>query len=374
MKKEILNMKKIIIFIFIAVFSFWGLNNLKIIGEFLSTIFSVLLPFILGSIIAFILNIPMKKIELFLKKKIKNKDGLIRGLSIVLSLLLFVVIILIICLLIIPKLVGNINMLISSIPALIDKIKEFAINLLGKYPDMQIQIEELFSETGSITSVVSDILSYFINSAMGFVSSIVSGFITVFTALIFSIYMLSQKEYLIRGTKKIIYAIANRKLAETIIKIGNMTNTTFNKFLTGQCLETIILGCLMFVALNIFKIPYALLISVLTAITALIPIFGAFIAAGIGFILILLTNPFQAIIFIIVFLVVQQIEGNFIYPKVVGKSVGLSPMWTLLAVTTGGKLFGIIGMLIGLPIASIIYTIFKDAVNIKLEEKKILIS
>lgn len=374
MKKEILNMKKIIIFIFIAVFSFWGLNNLKIIGEFLSTIFSVLLPFILGSIIAFILNIPMKKIELFLKKKIKNKDGLIRGLSIVLSLLLFVVIILIICLLIIPKLVENINMLISSIPALIDKIKEFAINLLGKYPDMQIQIEELFSETGSITSVVSDILSYFINSAMGFVSSIVSGFITVFTALIFSIYMLSQKEYLIRGTKKIIYAIANRKLAETIIKIGNMTNTTFNKFLTGQCLETIILGCLMFVALNIFKIPYALLISVLTAITALIPIFGAFIAAGIGFILILLTNPFQAIIFIIVFLVVQQIEGNFIYPKVVGKSVGLSPMWTLLAVTTGGKLFGIIGMLIGLPIASIIYTIFKDAVNIKLEEKKILIS
>lgn len=374
MKKEILNMKKIIIFIFIAVFSFWGLNNLKIIGEFLSTIFSVLLPFILGSIIAFILNIPMKKIELFLKKKIKNKDGLIRGLSIVLSLLLFVVIILIICLLIIPKLVENINMLISSIPALIDKIKEFAINLLGKYPDMQIQIEELFSETGSITSVVSDILSYFINSAMGFVSSIVSGFITVFTALIFSIYMLSQKEYLIRGTKKIIYAIANRKLAETIIKIGNMTNTTFNKFLTGQCLETIILGCLMFVALNIFKIPYALLISVLTAITALIPIFGAFIAAGIGFILILLTNPFQAIIFIIVFLVVQQIEGNFIYPKVVGKSVGLSPMWTLLAVTTGGKLFGIIGMLIGLPIASIIYTIFKDAVNTKLEEKKILIS
>lgn len=374
MKKEILNMKKIIIFIFIAVFSFWGLNNLKIIGEFLSTIFSVLLPFILGSIIAFILNIPMKKIELFLKKKIKNKDGLIRGLSIVLSLLLFVVIILIICLLIIPKLVENINMLISSIPALIDKIKEFAINLLGKYPDMQIQIEELFSETGSITSVVSDILSYFINSAMGFVSSIVSGFITVFTALIFSIYMLSQKEYLIRGTKKIIYAIANRKLAETIIKIGNMTNTTFNKFLTGQCLETMILGCLMFVALNIFKIPYALLISVLTAITALIPIFGAFIAAGIGFILILLTNPFQAIIFIIVFLVVQQIEGNFIYPKVVGKSVGLSPMWTLLAVTTGGKLFGIIGMLIGLPIASIIYTIFKDAVNTKLEEKKILIS
>lgn len=370
MKKDI-DMKKMIILILVGVFSFWVLNNLGIIRGIFSTIFNVLLPFILGGAIAFILNIPMRKIESILKKKIKNKDSLVRMLSITLSLLLFIVVLLFVALLLIPELVENIKMLINSIPGLIDKIRVFVVDLVDKYPDIQSQIEELFSGQGNVTDIVSNVLNYFVNGAVGFVSSLISGFVTIFTATIFSIYMLSQKEYLIRGSKKVIHAIINKKKADRVIEIGNMANNIFSKFLSGQCLEAIVLGCLMFIAFSLFRFPYALLISVLTAVTALIPIFGAFIAAAIGFVLIALINPLQAIIFIIVFLVVQQIEGNFIYPRVVGKSVGLSPMWTLLAVTAGGSLFGVVGMLIGLPLASVIYAIVKDIINKKIKEKEI---
>ena len=150
-----------------------------------------------------------------------------------------------------------------------------------------------------------------------------------------------------------------------------MTNKTFSKFISGQCLEAVIVGILMFIAFSLFKFPYALIIAVLTAITALIPIFGALIAMVVGAILIGLNNPMQVILFIIVFLVIQQIEGNLIYPKVVGKSVGLSPIWTLLSITVGGNLFGIPGMLLGLPIASIVYAFIKSTVNNRLKEKQI---
>ena len=150
-------------------------------------------------------------------------------------------------------------------------------------------------------------------------------------------------------------------------------NKTFNKFISGQCLEAIVLGCLMFIALTIFRFPYTLIISVLTAVTALIPIFGSLIAMVIGIVLIGIINPLQAFLFVIVFQVVQQIEGYFIYPRVVGKSVGLSPMWALLAITVGGSLFGVIGMLVGLPLASVIYSLIKTFVNDKINEKEIKI-
>jgi len=182
--------------------------------------------------------------------------------------------------------------------------------------------------------------------------------------------MLSQKEQLQESLKKMIYAYAKReKDADKIMEVGKLSNNVFSKFISGQCVEAVILGCIFFVVLSIFKFPYALIISVLTAITALIPIFGAMIAMVIGAILIAITNPFQAFIFVLVFLVVQQIEGNFIYPKVVGKSVGLSPLWTLLAITVGGGLFGIVGMLVGLPIASIVYSLVTNDTNKRLNKK-----
>jgi len=369
-------LKNYIILILIAIITYWFLNNLELLGNILINIYNIFFPFILGGTIAFILNIPVTKIETYLIKINKNKknNGLIRTISIIISLLIFLIIILFISLLLIPELVSNIELLLNNIPKLISNIETFTLNLLDKYPNIQVQIKDLFSETGNITNIVSNILNYIINGAVGFISSLVSSFITIFTSLIFSIYILSQKEYLIRGTKKIIYATMSNEKIKKITNIGNLTNQIFSKFISGQCVEAIILGLIIFITSIIFRFPYALIIAVLTTITALIPVFGALIAMVVGAILIAITSPIKAFIFVLVFLVIQQIEGNFIYPKVVGKSVGLSPMWTLLAITVGGELFGVTGMLIGLPLASVVYTLIREFVNNKLKEKQIKIN
>lgn len=374
--KEIFSLKKWIILIIITALSFWTVNNLEIISSFFNKLFNVFSPFILGGIIAYILNIPMTKIEKSLRKIIKkdNKEVLIRTLSIILSLLLFVVVIICIAFLLIPELIDNIEMLIKNIPGVIDKIEIWLLDVLDKYPDIQKQIVEVFSNSDhNVSSIVSSILNYLLNGVIGFISNLVSGFITFFTAVIFSIYMLSQKEYLIRCSKKLIYGYLKEEQAKKVMEIIELTNKTFSNFISGQCVEAFILGLIIFIALTIFRFPYALIISVLTAVTALIPIFGAIIAMVIGAILIGINNPIQAILFIVVFQVIQQIEGNFIYPKVVGKSVGLSPMWTLLAITAGGSLFGIVGMLVGLPLASVAYALIKESVNTRLKQKKIKI-
>lgn len=372
---NIKEIEKWIILILIAIFTYWGLNNIdKILGA-LKKVFNVFLPFTLGGIIAFTLNIPATKIQNFLKKHTKKKmsAGAIKAISIILSLLLFVVVILFVAFLLIPELIENIELLMKNIPKIIEEGQNAILDLLDKYPDIQNEIKQLFSKMEA-SVILSNILNYLINSIVGFVGSLVSSFITLFTAIIFSIYMLSQKEYLIRGTKKIVYACMERGHADKTIEIGSLVNKTFSKFISGQCVEAIILGCIIFVVSLLFKFPYALIIAVLTAVTALIPIFGAIIAMVVGAILIGITSLTQAILFIVVFQVVQQIEGNFIYPKVVGASVGLSPLWTLLAITVGGNLLGIPGMLIGLPLASIVYGIIKELVNHKLEEKKIKIN
>lgn len=375
-KKEVSDLRKWIILILFTVISFWVVNNFDIIINFINKLFNVFFPFILGGVIAYILNIPMTKIERILKKVIKkdNKEGLIRTLAIVLSLLLFIIIIAFIAFLLVPELIENIENLIKNIPGVIDKIEAWLVNILDKYPDIQKQITEAFSNSEhNVSSIVSNILNYLLSGAIGFISNLVSGFVTFFTAVIFSIYMLSQKEYLIKCFKKLIYGYLKEDKANKVMEIGTLTNKTFSNFISGQCVEAIILGVIIFIALTIFRFPYALIISVLTAVTALIPIFGAIIAMVIGAILIGINNPIQAILFIVVFQVIQQIEGNFIYPKVVGKSVGLSPMWTLLAITAGGSLFGIVGMLVGLPLASVIYALIKESVNNKLKMKKIKI-
>ena len=367
-------MKKWILLVLIGVVAYWGLNNFDVIGKGLGKLYVVFSPFILGFVLAYILNIPTMKMEKLLKKLIPDKyeekyKGVIRIISIVLSLLLLILILVLVMFLLIPELIDNIEMLMKSIPGVIDSTEKFAIDLLDKYPEVQIQIKDFFSE-GAVTKIATSILNYFINGAVGFVSNLVGGFVKVFTAIIFAIYMLCQKEHLIDCIKKLIFAYTDKKKSDKLMEVATLTNKTFSNFISGQCVEAVILGTIIFVVSLLFGFPYALLIGVLTTITALIPIFGAFIAAGIGALLIAITNPIQAIIFVIVFLVIQQIEGNLIYPKVVGKSVGLSPLWTLLAITVGGNMFGIAGMLIGLPLASVVYALVKSNVVIKLKKRK----
>lgn len=369
-------MKKWIILVLVGVLAFWGLNNLKLIFDVLGNIYRVFSPFILGFVLAYILNIPMMKVEYLLKKAIPDKyedkySGIIRLVSIILSILLLVLIIAFVGFLLIPELIENIESLMNNIPAFIESSKDWVINLLDKYPDVQREIEVMFAESGNVSGIVSSIFTYIINGIVGFVSGFVGGFVYIFTGIIFAIYMLCQKEYLVDGIKRLVYAFTDKRKANKIMDISKLTNKTFSKFISGQCVEAVILGTIMFVVCLLGRFPYALIIGVLTAITALVPIFGAFIACGVGAVLIAITNPLQALIFVAVFVIIQQIEGNVIYPKVVGKSVGLSPLWTLLAITVGGNLFGVVGMIIGLPLASVVYAIGKESIKKKLDKKDI---
>lgn len=357
LKKE--EMKQWIMLIIVAISLYWAITNLNIIFNIIIKVINVLLPFILGLVIAFILNIPMTKIEKGLNKLIKNKEFPTRTISIILSLVIFILIIAFVLLLLIPEIISSIENLITKAPYIINNLEHWIIDLLDKYPDLQTELTKVFANN-SLETIIPNSLNYLVNSAITFITSLVNSVITTFTAIVFSIYMLSQKESLVAGTQKIIKAYLKPEIANRIIEIGKLSNKTFSKFISGQCVEAVILGIIMFIAFCLFRFPYALIIAVLTSITALIPIFGAIIAMVIGAILIAIESPIQSVIFIIVFQVIQQIEGNFIYPKVVGKSVGLSPLWTLFAITIGGNLFGIIGMLTFLPLASIGYALFKD--------------
>lgn len=363
--------KKIMRIVAFGVILFWLLNNIPIILKFLLKIWKLFIPFVIGAVIAFILNIPCTKIEKILKKHLKNNKIPIRFISITLSLLIFFVTLMLICFLLIPELIENIQLLINVIPDFISSGQEWVVNLLDSYPELQDKIVETFSDSATINNLMVTILNYFVNSFFNIISGIVSGVVTFITAVVFAIYALSQKEYLARGFKKILFAYTKENVANKIIEIADLANKTFSKFISGQCVEALILGCIFFIVMTLLNLPYALIISVLISFTALIPMFGAMIAAIIGAILIAVINPVQAIIFVMLFLIIQQIENNFIYPKVVGKSVGLSAMWTLLAVMVGGSLMGVTGMILGLPLASVIYAILRSETNNIIEKKKI---
>lgn len=369
------NMQQLMILISFGIGLFWILSNLELVLGFLSHFIHLLLPFIIGAIIAFILNIPMAKIESFIKGKLKNKNTKlpIRTISITLSLVFFLTFILLICFLLIPELIDNIQLLIKNIPHFFENIQTWILNLAGNYPEIQTKIQEVFKDTTNVNNIMINVLNYIINGSINFITSLISSLFTIFTAIVFAVYMLSQKEYLHRGVTKMMYAYLKKDHVEKITDIASLSNRTFSKFISGQCVEAFILGTIFFVVLTLLRFPYALIISVITTVTALIPMFGAMIAMIIGALLIAVTNPLEAVLFIIVFQVIQQIENNFIYPKAVGKSVGLASMWTLMAVILGGSMFGIVGMIIGLPMASILYAILRKVTNDRLNKKKIKI-
>lgn len=366
------DIKRLIILIAIGVIAYILISNIGFVISIITKLFSALSPFILGIVLAFILNIPMVKIENKLNNIQKNKSKKLptRGISITLALIIFVLIVVFIAFGLIPELITNIESLIRSIPGIIEDIKIYLTELLGEYPEIQKEIINIFNNNTSLNDILMKILDYVVNSSIGFITSVVNSLVTIFTAIVFAIYMLAQKESLIKGMKKIVKAYLPKEKHEKVMGVAKLTNITFTKFVSGQCLEAVILGLIFFVVLTVFRFPYALLISLLAGITALIPIFGALIAMIVGAILIATVNPIQALLFVLLFLLIQQIEGNVIYPRVVGKSVGLSPIWTLLAVTVGGSLFGIIGMLIGLPLASILYALFKKDLSVRLHDEK----
>lgn len=376
MEKSKKDLKKWIILILIALIGYWIINNLSTVGNIFSNLFSIIFPFVLGGCLAFILNIPMSFFERKLSKvKSKNKNkkekkgkGL-RILSIILSILVIVLILVLIINLIVPELINIGKMLIDNIPYYIDEITKFieknnqnAIDLDSFIQEQNIDIEAMKSQ---VISEIADLL----NSSISIISSIVSGIASFFIAIIFAIYILMDKEKLQEQAKKMLYAYLSKERADKLMNIGKIANNTFRNFFTVQCLEATILGTLCMLGMLILRIPYAVPIGVLVGVTALIPVVGAFIGCIIGVILIVAVDPIKAITFVIFFLILQQVEGNLIYPRVVGSSIGLPGMWVLVAVTVGGDLGGILGMLLGVPVASIIYILLRKDVNDKLEIK-----
>ena len=206
---------------------------------------------------------------------------------------------------------------------------------------------------------------------MGAAMSILGGLLTAVLAAVFSVYILLQKEKLGAQCKKLLYAFLPQERAGQALSIAALSSRTFASFLSGQCLEAVILGCLFFIAMSVLRFPYALMISVLVGFTALIPLFGAFIGCAVGAFMILIIDPMRALWFVILFLVLQQIEGNLIYPKVVGGSVGLPSIWVLVAVTIGGSTMGIAGMLLFIPLCSVLYALLRRTVYERLQKKEV---
>ena len=243
------------------------------------------------------------------------------------------------------------------------------------YPEYEEKLSSISINWDSVLSNVMNFLSIgtkgIINGGIGAISGFFSGVTNFFIGFVFSVYVLFQKERLTAQCKKLMYVCMSENRADKIIEVLRLTNTTFSNFLSGQCLEACILGTMFVITLSILRMPYALLIGIIIAVTALIPIVGAFIGCIVGVILIMMTSPLKALIFVGVFLILQQIEGNLIYPHVVGSSVGLPGMWVLVAVTIGGNLFGIMGMLTFIPISSVCYALLRTYVNRKVEEKEI---
>ena len=375
-KKSMKKIRELIVFTAILVVALWKFDTVL---EGAKNIWGILFPFVLGGAIAFVINVPMS----FLEKKIfgKTKDGnkvgekLARPISLLLTIILAVGVIALVMFGVIPQLTRTMGSLMISIanfvPQMQNWIREFSHN---NQEIMKLVNQVQFNQDQAIKwgiSILGSGAGNMMNTTMSAVGSIVSGFATFFIAFSFACYILFQKEKLHVQIRKVFFAFIPKQKAEAFLKICSLTYQTFANFLTGQCVEAVILGSMFVVTLSILKMPYALLIGTLIAFTALIPIFGAFIGCAVGCFLIFMVSPKQAILFIIVFLILQQIEGNLIYPHVVGGSVGLPSIWVLAAVTIGGNLMGIVGMLIFIPLVSVLYTIFREFVYLRLKEKNI---
>ncbi len=341
------------------------------------TVWELFSPFAVGAGIAFVFNVPMRAIERQLDGI--HKTGLRRGLSIVLTILCLVLIIMFVVEMLIPQIGLTIDSLRQTIPAFVERTASIIISYLDENPEMK----EWIYETTNLESIdwslilknaitfVGDSITSLMGGAVNVIGNVTNGIVNTVIGIAFAVYCLARKEILARQCRRVLYSVLREKTADEIIRIMRLTNVTFSNFISGQCLEAIILGCLFAVAMALFGMPYIPLVSVIIAVTALIPVVGAFVGCIVGAFFILVNDPFQALTFVAMFLVIQQLENNLIYPRVVGTSIGLPGMWVLVAVTIGGEIMGVGGMLVMIPLTSVLYTLAREFTNKRLTERGI---
>jgi len=370
--------RKVVFTGLILIIVYFAFFHIEKIWKACKSMGNVFMPFFLGAAIAFVLNVPLRWVE---RGLFKNREkysgrrwnGLRRGLALIITILGAFVFLALLIYMVAPQLGDTVSQLVKQIPTGIKNISTWADDTFNRYPVIQEIIDELAeswqeileSLTASIKTTVNGALEGGINAVTG----IVSGVVNFLIGFIFSLYILVQKEKLGIQAKKILYAFFDDKFVNEILEVAELASKTFSNFISGQCVEAMILGLMFGLSMLILGLPYASLISVLIGALSLIPIVGAFIGCGIGVLLILLVSPVKALIFLGLFLILQQIEGNLIYPKVVGGSVGLPGIWVLVSVTVGGNLFGVKGMVVVIPLVSVCYALFRRYVYKKLEEK-----
>lgn len=355
-----------------------GIEHFDVVILVFRFILGIFKPFLVGCVIAFILNAPMKKIEKNLFARNRKLERFRRPAAYILTLVAVLVVIVLALVVIIPELGNTVSMLVSQIPTAFNAISDWINDMLQQYPVLEPAIGNLDIDWSSVSSsavkFVQSVASDLVSSGVGFFSSIVNGIATFVIAFTFSTYILFQKEKLQKQTKQVLYALLPRKTTDKIIEVASLSNQIFSSFLSGQCLEAIILGTLFVISMTIFRMPYAMLTGIVIALTALIPVFGAFVGCVVGMLLIVMVNPIQAFWFLVLFLVLQQLEGNLIYPHVVGGSVGLPSIWVLAAVTIGVNLFGFAGILFFIPLCSVLYALFRKFVKERLKKRGIKVS
>ena len=376
------NLKKILGIIAFTVLLYAALQRWEMIAAGLQTAFGYVFPFVLGACVAFVLNVPMRFIEIrIIEKWIKDPKNYLyknrRAISLVITLILVAGVLFFVFFQVVPALVDTIGTVIEQSQVAIQALQRWAYQLGDRYPDIAQkitqQITEIRLDWDEIIQKVGAWLrsagSQVVTSTIGVATSVAGKVVNFFLALIFSFYVLMQKEKLSRQCKQLLYAFLPEKVVERFLHIASLSSLTFARFLSGQCLEACILGGMFFVAMTLLGFPYALLIGVLIAFTALIPIFGAMIGLVVGAFLLLMVEPVKALWFIVLFFILQQLEGNLIYPHVVGNSVGLPSIWVLVAVTVGGNAMGIPGMLLFIPISSVLYALLREDVYGRLRRR-----
>lgn len=360
-KKTTGNIIKIAVSIVVVAFL---LNHISGVYGVFKNILGLLSPFLLGGALAFIINVPMQGYERICFKWIK-KESVRRSISLVCAYLSILLVLLLVMGLVVPEIAGTIQNLISDFPARIQKMQDWLDELLKN----NAQLEAYFSNAlNNMEVYVTDFIKSFdvrssgsiLSTMTGAISGTVSVVINFFMGLIFSIYLLTQKEKLAKHCRRLLKVLLKESHCKKLFHVLKLGSDTFRKFITGQCLEAVIFGSIIFAAMTVFQIPYALTISVLLMLLSLIPIFGSFIGCICGAFLILFISPLKAVLFAVMFVVIQQLEGNLIYPHVVGNSVGLPSIWVFSAVTLGGNLFGIVGMLVFIPLTSVLYALLRE--------------
>ena len=351
--------------------------NLDTVWNVVVTIIDLIKPFIIGICIAFVLNIPMKFFEEKVVGKLtKEKSKLKRPLSLIITIVVLVGLIIGLMTFVIPQLAESCSTLVKNVPEYVDSLEKFMNkNINSKELLSSDVIQEVYNKILSmgqnIIKIIGQVAGVIVSHALDITMGVTSTIINIVMAFIVSIYILLSKEKLSNQIKKILYAYMKKENVIRFLKVSKIANIKFTNFVRSQVIEACILGVLCFIGMKICSMPYALLISTIIGVTALVPIFGAFVGAILSAFIVLMVSPIKVILFAIIFVVIQQIEGNLIYPFVVGNSIGLSALWVLFAITVGGNAFGVVGMLIGVPLFGVLYTLISITTNKRLEKRNI---